>query len=262
LPFQTVPVFINPFLYFRARGALLLARFIPTQYLAFGENKGLGMIRIVLVDDHTLVRTGLRMILEKQPDIEIVGEADDGERGLVLIKQHQPDVALVDIHMPGFSGVELTERVRRAKLATRVVILTMAGEAPFPRRLLDAGASGYLTKGCPAEELLKAVRQVADGRRYLGSEIAQQLALENATGADAASPFAELSARELEVAMLLAQGHAAQIIADRLKLSPKTVATYKYRLFEKLAIDNVVALANLANMHGLTESGARPTAHA
>ncbi len=213
------------------------------------------MIRIVLVDDHTLVRTGLRMILEKQPDMQVVGEADDGERGLILIKRELPDIALVDVHMPGFSGVELTERVRRSKLTTRIVILTMAGEAPFPRRLLDAGASGYLTKGCPAEELLKAVRQVADGRRYLGSDIAQQMALESINGG--ASPFAELSARELEVAMMLAQGHTAQIIADRLKLSAKTVATYKYRLFEKLNIDNVVALAHLANMHGVTEASGR-----
>jgi CheY-like chemotaxis protein len=105
------------------------------------------MIRIVLVDDHNLVRTGLRMILETQTDFEVVAEADDGERGLLLIRQSQPDVALVDIHMPGFSGVEVTERVRRAKLATRILILTITGDAPFPRRLLDAGANGYLTKG-------------------------------------------------------------------------------------------------------------------
>ena len=234
---------------------VLLVHTSQAQYLGHGRMKrGRGMIRIVLVDDHTLVRTGLRMILEKQPDIEIVGEADDGERGLMLIKRLQPDIALVDVHMPGISGVEVTERVRRAKLATRVVILTMAGEAPFPRRLLDAGASGYLTKGCPADELLKAVRQVADGRRYLGSDIAQQLALESMEGG--ASPFAELSARELEVAMMLAQGHTAQVIAGRLNLSAKTVATYKYRLFEKLDIDNVIALAHLANTHGLTEAGA------
>ena len=213
------------------------------------------MIRIVLVDDHTLVRTGLRLILEQQPDMEIAGEADDGERGLTLIKRVQPDIALVDVHMPRFSGVEVTERVRRAKLKTRVVILSMAGDAPFPRRLLDAGASGYLTKGCPADELLKAVRQVADGRRYIGNDIAQQMALESMH--ETASPFTELSARELEVAMMLAQGKTAQSIAGRLKLSAKTVATYKYRLFEKLGIDNVVALAHLAHRHGLTETGAR-----
>ncbi len=213
------------------------------------------MIRIVLVDDHALVRTGLRMILEKQPDMEVVGEAEDGEPGLALIKRTHPQVALVDLHMPRLSGIEVTERVRRAKLSTRVVILTMAGESPFPRRLLEAGASGYVTKGCPAEELVKAIRQVADGRRYLSADIAQQMALGNLANSD--TPFADLSTRELEVAMMLAQGLTAKQIGERLKLSDKTVATYKYRLFEKLAIDNVVTLAHLATLHGLMDAGAR-----
>jgi DNA-binding NarL/FixJ family response regulator len=213
------------------------------------------MIRIVLVDDHALVRTGLRLILEKQPDMEISGEAEDGERGLALIRQIKPDIALVDVHMPGVSGIEVTERVRKAKLETRIVILTMVDEAPFPKRLLEAGASGYLTKGCPADELVKAVRKVADGQRYLGGDIAQQLAL--ATMAGDASPFEGLSARELEVAMMLAQGRAAKHIAAHLHLSEKTVATYKARLFEKLGIDNVVALAHLASAHGLLENAPR-----
>jgi DNA-binding NarL/FixJ family response regulator len=211
------------------------------------------MIRIVLVDDHALMRTGLRLIVEKQTDMEVVGEAEDGEPGLALIKRLQPDVALVDLHMPRVSGIEVTERVRRTKLATRIVILTMAGESPFPRRLLEAGASGYLTKGCPAEELVKAIRQVADGRRYLSADVAQQLALGNLGNQD--TPFAELSTRELEVAMMLAQGLTAKLIGERLKLSDKTIATYKYRLFEKLAIDNVVTLAHLATLHGLMDSG-------
>lgn len=211
------------------------------------------MIRIVMVDDHALVRAGLRMILEKQPDIEVVGEAEDGESGLQLIRKLKPDLALVDLHMPNVSGIEVTERVRRGKLATRIVILTMASDAPFPRRLLEAGASGYLTKGCPADELVKAIRQIADGRRYLSADVAQQLALSNALGNDE-SPFDGLSTRELEVAMMLAQGMAAKQIGDRLKLSEKTVATYKYRLFEKLAIDNVVTLAHLATAHGLMEN--------
>ncbi|MEP6940939.1 MAG: response regulator [Rudaea sp.] len=210
------------------------------------------MIRIVLVDDHALVRTGLRMIVEKQPDMEVCGEADDGHTGLQLIRRERPDIALVDLHMPTVSGIEVTDRVRRAKLSTYVVILTMASEAPFPRKLLDAGASGYLTKGCPAEELVRAIRQVADGRRYISSDVAQQLALQNIDG-NAASPFDELSTRELEVAMMLAQGLSASQIADRLKLSAKTIATYKYRLFDKLAIGNVVTLAHLAATHGLTD---------
>lgn len=219
------------------------------------------MIRIVLVDDHTLVRTGLRLIIDKQPDMEVIAEAEDGEPGLASIKRLNPDVALVDVHMPGVSGIEVTERVRRAKLPTQIVILTMAGEAPFPRRLLEAGASGYLTKGCPAEELVKAIRTVASGRRYLSADVAQQLALESTSNLTA-SPFEELSARELEVAMMLARGRSMPDIADRLKLSAKTVATYKYRLFEKLNVNNVVTLAHLASMHGLMETGARKSASA
>ncbi|WP_018974550.1 response regulator [Rudaea cellulosilytica] len=217
------------------------------------------MIRIVMVDDHALVRAGLRMILEKQADIEVVGEADDGEAGLQLIRNLQPDLALVDLHMPNVNGIEVTERVRRSKLVTRIVILTMASDAPFPRRLLEAGASGYLTKGCPADELVRAIRQISDGRRYLSTDVAQQLALGNAFG-DGESPFEELSTRELEVAMMLAQGMAAKQIGDRLKLSEKTVATYKYRLFEKLAIDNVVTLTHLATAHGLMDKPRRGVA--
>jgi two-component system invasion response regulator UvrY len=219
------------------------------------------MIRIVLVDDHTLLRAGLRMIIDKQPDMEVVAEADDGDPGLAHIKRLKPDVALVDVHMPGVSGIEVTERVRRGKLPTQVVILTMAGDAPFPRRLLAAGASGYLTKGCPAEELLKAIRTVAAGRRYLSSDVAQQLALES-TSNSAESPFADLSTRELEVAMMLARGRSMPDIAERLKLSAKTIATYKYRLFEKLNVDNVVTLAHLVTVHGLMDAGARLPASA
>jgi two-component system invasion response regulator UvrY len=218
------------------------------------------LIRIVLIDDHGLVRTGLRLILEKQPDMDVVGEADDGHTGLQLIRREKPDVALVDLHMPTVSGIEVTERARRSKLSTQIVILTMAGDAPFPRKLLDAGASGYLTKGCPADELIKAVRQVADGRRYLSGDVAQQLALQNVAG-NSSSPFDELSTRELEVAMMLAQGLSATQIAERLKLSAKTIATYKYRLFDKLAIGNVVSLAHLAATHGLMDTGSATAVH-
>jgi DNA-binding NarL/FixJ family response regulator len=213
------------------------------------------MIRVALVDDHELVRTGFRMILEKA-GIEVVGEASDGEQGLALIRGSQPDVALVDVHMPRLSGIEVTARVRRAKLRTRVVIVSVVGEAPFPRRLIEAGASGYLTKGCAADELLRAVRQVADGRRYLSPDVAERLAL-GALDQGSASPFEVLSSRELDVAMMLAQGHEMPYIADRFRLSPKTIATYKYRLFEKLGIDNAVALAHLAHVHGLLDEDAR-----
>jgi DNA-binding NarL/FixJ family response regulator len=214
------------------------------------------MIEVVLVDDHELVRTGFRMILAGQPGIEIVGEAADGEEGLALIRRARPDVALVDVHMPRLTGIELTDRVRRSKLATRIVILTVVNEAPFPKRLIEAGASGYLTKGCAAEELVRAVRQVAQGRRYLSPDVAEALALGVLDG-NKVSPFDALSARELDVALMLAQGRDMQNIAGLLKLSAKTVATYKYRLFEKLGVDNAVALADLAHMHGMLDNRAR-----
>ena len=208
------------------------------------------MIRVVLVDDHELVRTGFRMILSQQPGIEVVGEASDGLAGLALIRKTNPDVALVDVHMPELSGIELTDRVRKYKLATRIVILTVVSESPFPKRLIEAGASGYLTKGCAADELVRAVRQVADGRRYLAPDVAELLALDAIDG-NKTSPFEVLSTRELDVAMKLSQGQDMQQIAADLKLSAKTVATYKYRLFEKLGVDNPVALAHLAHLHGL-----------
>ncbi|MBX3700824.1 MAG: response regulator [Dokdonella sp.] len=210
------------------------------------------MIRVVLVDDHELVRTGFRMILAQQGGIEVVGDAADGEEGLALIRRSEPDVAIIDVHMPRLSGIELTDRVRKYKLRTRIVVLTMVSDSPFPKRLIEAGASGYLTKGCPADELIRAVRTVADGKRYLSPDIAAALALGQIDGSGE-SPFAALSTRELDVALMLARGETMQAIANRLNLSAKTVATYKYRLFGKLDIDNPVALASLARRHGLLD---------
>lgn len=209
------------------------------------------MIKVVLVDDHELVRTGFRMILQRQADMEVVGEAGSAEEGLRLIRQKQPDVALVDVHMPGMSGIELTERAQRAKASTRIVIVTVVDDARFPKRLLDAGALGYLTKGCSADELLSAVRQVASGRRYLAPAVAQQLALATLDGEG--SPFDVLSSRELEVAMMLVRGKPLTLIGEQLNLSPKTVSTYKQRLMEKLHVDHVIGLAHLMTVHGLID---------
>lgn len=210
------------------------------------------MIRVVLVDDHELVRAGFRLILSGQSDIEVAGEAGSAEDGLRLIRAQKPEVALVDVHMPGMSGIELTERVRRADLPTHIIILTVVDDARFPRRLLQSGALGYLTKACPADELLTAVRNVALGRRYLDATIARQMALAAVDGE--ASPLEALSARELEVALMLARGSAVNEIAERLHLSPKTVSTYKQRLFEKLDVEHTIALAHLLSAHGLLEA--------
>ncbi|MCQ4163119.1 response regulator [Tahibacter harae] len=211
------------------------------------------MISVVLIDDHVLVRSGYRAMLERRPEFSVVGEADDGEAGLALIRRLEPDLAVLDLHMPKLTGVEVTERVRRGNLRTRVVIVTMAGEAPFPRRLLEAGAMGYLTKACPAEEFLQALQQVADGRRYLAPAVAQQLAMEALDGSG--SPFDRLTARELEIAIRLAQGDDAQSLSRFLSISDKTISTHKSNIFAKLDIDNVVALAHMASLHGVLDLG-------
>lgn len=216
------------------------------------EQGRLDMISVILVDDHQLVRTGFRLILAQCPDIEVVGEAASAEEGMRLIRNLKPDIAVVDVHMPGMSGIELTERVCRVKSSTRVVIATVMTDARFPKRLLDAGALGYLTKGCSADELITAIRQVAGGRRYLAPGVAQQLALATLDGK--VSPFDTLSSRELEVAMMLVRGKALTMIGEQLNLSPKTVSTYKQRLMDKLRVDHVLGLARLMTVHGLLDA--------
>lgn len=210
------------------------------------------MIRVFLLDDHALVRTGFRMILSGETDIEVVGEAASGEEGLPLIRKLKPDVVLCDLHLPGVSGLEITERIVRGNTGARVIVVTVQEDGPMPRRLLDAGASGYLGKGGSADELLRAVRDVSRGKKYLGSDVAQKLALGSLAGH--ASPFDALSPRELEVAMLLCQGLRMEDIARRLNLSAKTVATHKYRAFDKLGVSDAVALSRLATQYGLVDA--------
>lgn len=208
-------------------------------------------IRVYLLDDHALVRAGMRLILEQEVDIHVVGEADTGEEALPAIRRLKPDVVLCDLHLPGISGLEVTERISRVGLS-KVVVVSVLEDGPLPRRLLDAGALGYMGKAGDASELVRAVRDVARGRRYLGSAIAQSMAL--STLERDRSPFEKLSPRELEVAMLLVQGVRQDEIARRLSLSPKTIHTHKARLFEKLEIRDPIALARLASQYGLADS--------
>jgi DNA-binding NarL/FixJ family response regulator len=208
------------------------------------------MIRVFLLDDHALVRTGFRLILSGETDIDVVGEAGSGEDGLARIRQLKPDIVLCDLHLPGISGLEVTDRIVRGGLATRVIVVTSQDEGPLPRRLLEAGASGYLAKACPASELLAAIRQVARGKRYIDSELAQKMALGTADG----SPFDSLTPREFEVAMLICRGLRAGDIAKRLSLSPKTIATHKSRMLEKLDVADAVSMSQLATQYGLLET--------
>jgi two-component system invasion response regulator UvrY len=211
------------------------------------------MIRVYLVDDHELVRTGFKLILAKEVDIEVVGEAGSGEEALAQIRRVKPDIVLCDLHLPGVSGLEVTERIVRAEQGTRVIVVSVQLEGPLPRRLLEAGASGYLSKGCSADELLRAIRDVSRGKRYLAIEVAQQMALGSLSASTAASPFDALSTRELEVVMLLVQGERMASIGERLKLSAKTIATHKYNALAKLGIKDLAALTRLAIQHGLSD---------
>lgn len=208
-------------------------------------------IRVFLVDDHALVRTGMKFILGNEVDIEIVGEADSGETALPQIRKLRPDIVLCDLHLPGISGLEVTERMVKGDYGARVIIVSVLEDGPMPKRLLQAGASGYVGKGGDAAELLRAVRDVARGKRYLASNIAQNLALSGIEGSD--SPFDALSPREMEISLLLTQGLRQEEIARRLSLSAKTVNTHKTRLFEKLGIQDAIALARLAAQYGLSD---------
>lgn len=207
------------------------------------------MISVFLLDDHALVRAGYRLILQQQMDFNVVGEAESGEEGLLKIRALKPDIVLCDLHMPGLSGLEITERLSQARSSSKVIIVSVQQDGPMPKRLLDAGASGYLGKACNSDELLRAIRDVARGKRYLANELAQKMALCKQTD----SPFELLTAREIEISLLFCQGWRAEDMAKKLCISSKTIATHKYRILDKLKISDTISLARLAALHGITE---------
>jgi two-component system invasion response regulator UvrY len=216
-------------------------------------------IRVLLVDDHELVRTGIRRLLEDFDDIEIIAEAENGEEAINLVRQDKPDVILMDVNMPGIGGLEATRKLLQIHDDMKIIVVTMHVEEPFPTRLLKAGATGYLTKGCAVTEIVDAIRTVHKGKRFIGSDVAQQLALGMLPGNDK-SPFDALSQRELQVMLMVTQGQKIQDIAEMLCLSPKTVSTYRYRLFDKLDVKSDVELTHLAMRHGMIDdSGASST---
>lgn len=207
---------------------------------------------VLIVDDHALVRAGLRGILATAPDLVVVGEADNGEAALKLVKQLRPAVMLLDINLSGMSGIEVTQRLQRAHSPTRIIIVTMHAEGPLPRKMLGMGAKAYLSKGCPAEELLTAIRRVAEGLHYIGADIAQQLALASFK-ADESSQLDSASPRELEVGIGIARGERSNVIAKRLAVSDKTVHTHKNRLMKKLGIQSDAELTRILMRHGLLD---------
>ncbi|MFS8137231.1 MAG: response regulator [Thermomonas sp.] len=210
-------------------------------------------IKVFIVDDHALVRTGLRLTLQQAADIEVIGEAESGEEALPQIRRLKPDVVLCDLHLPGISGLEVTERIARGDYGTKVIVVSVLEDGPMPRRLLEAGASGYVGKACDSDELMRAVRDVSRGKKYLANAIAQGMALSGISG-NQTSPFDALTPREMEVALLLNQGMRQEAIAKHLSLSAKTINTHKSRLFEKLAVRDNIALARLISQYGLVDA--------
>jgi two-component system, NarL family, invasion response regulator UvrY len=184
------------------------------------------------------------------PEIQVVAEAESGEQAIELARQHQPNVVLLDVNMPGIGGVETTRRL--LQLATGIKVLAVSGliEEPYPSMLLKAGASGYITKGAPLDEMVRAIRKVMQGGKYFSADIAEQLASSYLSDHQN-SPFDLLSEREMQVAMMVVSCISAQEIADRLFVSVKTVNTYRYRIFEKLQIDSDVKLTHLAMRYRL-----------
>lgn len=211
------------------------------------------MISVMLVDDLDLVRTGIRKILDDASGIKVVAEASSGEEAVKLARQMNPHVVLMDVKMPGIGGFEATRKLLRMDPNLKVLVVTICDNDFYPARLLQVGASGYLTKGASMDEMVQAIKTVHAGQRYISPEIASRLAFKHVTDKEE-SPFETLSERELQVMLMITKGMKVQEIADKLCLSPKTVNSYRYRIFEKLRIKNDVELTLLAIRHGLVES--------
>lgn len=210
------------------------------------------MIRVLVVDDHDLVRAGITRMLDDVPGIQVVCEAGSGEEALKKTRELKPDVILMDIKMPGIGGLEATRKLMRINPDLRIIAVTACEEDPFPTRLLQAGAAGYLTKGAGLTDMVQAIRQVFAGQRYISPSVAQQLALK--AFQQGSCPFDALSEREIQIALMIANCNKVQGISDKLFLSPKTVNTYRYRIFEKLSISSDVELALLAVRHGMVDA--------
>jgi len=196
----------------------------------------------------------LRHILDQSSEITQVSEVTSGEAALSRCRKMRPDVILLSINLPGLTGFEITRKLARIQPETRIIVLAVHAKPPYPTRLMDAGASGYLTRDCEARELLHAIKVVAAGQRYIGSEAAKQMALSMMSGSAGDSPFEDLSAREMEVMLKLTDGRRIPDIASMMCLSPKTVSTYKYRILGKLGARSEVELVRMAMRYGLLEN--------
>lgn len=208
-------------------------------------------IKIVIADDHAIVREGLRAVFAGQTDMEVIAEASDGDEALTAVVQHRPHVLLLDLTMPGCTGQQLIAKVTRRAPTTAILIVSMHREEQYAAPMIRAGARGFVSKTRAPKELVDAARKVAAGEVFISSELAQRIALTAFSGARAGAEHERLSAREQEVLTALARGQNVTYIAERLYLSPKTVSTHKARIFHKLGVENISELVRYALNHDL-----------
>ena len=208
-------------------------------------------INILLVDDHSVVRMGFKMLIENESDMAVICEAESGELGITAFKEHKPSIVIMDITMPGIGGLDAIERIIAFDKKAKILVLSAHEDSVHPKRALSAGALGYLTKRSAAEELIKAIRSVNSGTKYLEPAIAQQMAITQISGEN--NPVEILSDREFEVFMDLAKGRSTNEIADTMCLSPRTVGTHLYNIKQKLNANNSAEIALIAIRSGLLE---------
>ena len=210
------------------------------------------MINVLLTDDHALVRTGIRRLLEDSGQIRIIDEAESGEECIDKARELKPDVILMDVNMPGMGGLEASRRILLHDPDQKIIILTVHAEQNYPKRLLEIGARGYLTKECQLDEMLLAIRKVHEGGSYIEPKIAQKLALSMLPGNDS-NLMDRLSQREFQVLLMVSHGLTNAEISKKLCLSPKTISTYRSRLMEKLEATNEFDLVRIAVEYGLVD---------
>jgi len=208
-------------------------------------------INVLLVDDHSVVRMGFKMLIENESDMAVICEAESGELGITAYKEHKPSIVIMDITMPGMGGLDAIERIIAFDKKAKILVLSAHEDSVHPKRALSAGALGYLTKRSAAEELIKAIRSVNSGTKYLEPAIAQQMAITQISGEN--NPVEILSDREFEVFMDLAKGKSTNEIADTMCLSPRTVGTHLYNIKQKLNANNSAEIALIAIRCGLLE---------
>ncbi|NQY62121.1 MAG: UvrY/SirA/GacA family response regulator transcription factor [Alteromonadaceae bacterium] len=211
------------------------------------------MINVLLVDDHELVRTGIRKILDEVKGLKVIGETQTGEEAVQFCRKNQPDVVLMDMNMPGIGGLEATKKIIRYSPDIKVIVLTVYSEDPIPTKVMQIGAAGYLTKGTGTDEMVNAIRAVHSGQRYITPEIAQKMALNQFKSAEE-NPFNALSERELQIMLMVTRGEKVPYISEQLSLSTKTINSYRYRMFEKLHVSNDVELTHLAIRYGMLKA--------